>query len=157
MIKSIVQNCEDIVHVDAISANGPHVSIPESKPPLTGRWNGEHSSTKTITEIYASTRPYPTWWSDLDQSRVLRRRKSQGDTVLERNICFVDTPGYGKESSSPTEIIDAIVDYVETLLLRTTSMEHMIDEEVINLLGGDGGPQVDVVFLLLSHSMWTGR
>ena len=145
--------------MDPISANGPYISIPESKPPLMGRWNGEHSSTKTITEVYASTRPYPNWWSDLDQSRVLRRRKSQGDTVLERNICFVDTPGYGKGSSSSSSsssssigVIDAIVDYVETQLLRTTSMEHMIDEEVINLLSGDGGPQVDVVFLLLSHS-----
>lgn len=55
--------------------------------------------TAQITEIYASTKPYPEWWSDLDDFRVLARRKSLGDTVLDRNICFVDTPGYSHGSS----------------------------------------------------------
>jgi hypothetical protein len=42
----------------------------------------------------------------LDDSRILKRRKSVGDTVLDRNICFVDTPGYGCGSSvsSPEDI-----------------------------------------------------
>ena len=56
-------------------------------------------STLQITEVYASTRAYPAWWSDLEESRVLRRRKSLGDSVLERNLCFVDTPGYGNKTS----------------------------------------------------------
>lgn len=30
---------------------------------------------------------------------MLRRRKSLGDSVLERNLCFVDTPGYGNKTS----------------------------------------------------------
>lgn len=56
-------------------------------------------TTLQITEVYASTRAYPAWWSDLEESRVLRRRKSMGDSVLERNLCFVDTPGYGNQTS----------------------------------------------------------
>ena len=48
-----------------------------------------------ISEIFASTKPYPDWWNELDEYQVTRRRKSFGDGVLERNICFVDTPGYG--------------------------------------------------------------
>jgi hypothetical protein len=59
----------------------------------------EGLGTTQITEIYASTKPYPEWWSDLDDLSVLKRRKSLGDTVLDRNICFVDTPGYGGGSS----------------------------------------------------------
>lgn len=55
--------------------------------------------TTQITEVYASTRAYPAWWSDLEESRILRRRKSLGDSVLERNLCFVDTPGYGNKTS----------------------------------------------------------
>lgn len=56
-------------------------------------------TTTQITEIYASTKAYPSWWSEVDESKVLRRRKSMGDSVLERNLCFVDTPGYGNKTS----------------------------------------------------------
>jgi len=59
-------------------------------------------TTSQITEVYASTRAYPAWWSDLEESRILRRRKSLGDSVLERNLCFVDTPGYGNKTSVGT-------------------------------------------------------
>lgn len=55
--------------------------------------------TSKITEVFASTKAYPAWWSDLEESRILRRRKSMGDSVLERNLCFVDTPGYGNKTS----------------------------------------------------------
>ncbi len=61
-------------------------------------------STSQITEVYASTKAYPAWWSDLEESRILRRRKSMGDSVLERNLCFVDTPGYGNKTSVSTII-----------------------------------------------------
>lgn len=56
-------------------------------------------TTTQITEIYASTKAYPSWWAEVDESKVLRRRKSMGDSVLERNLCFVDTPGYGNKTS----------------------------------------------------------
>lgn len=61
-------------------------------------------STTELTEIYASTRAYPSWWSDLEESRILRRRKSMGDSVLERNLCFVDTPGYGNKTSVSAQL-----------------------------------------------------
>jgi hypothetical protein len=55
--------------------------------------------TDNILEIKASTRAYPTWWTtenDIDKSRSLRR-ESVGE-VLERNLVFVDTPGYGSSN-----------------------------------------------------------
>ena len=85
MIKSIVQTCEDIVHVDPLTAhNAP--SRHSSR-----RGGGAEECTKKITEVYASTRPYPHWWNEIDDSKVLRRRKSRGieEQVIERNLCFV--------------------------------------------------------------------
>ena len=89
LIKSIVQTCEDIVHVD------PHVSSRGS------RRNADSESTRNINEVFASTRPYPHWWSEIDDNKVLRRRKSRcaEEQVIERNLCFVDTPGYGSGTS----------------------------------------------------------
>lgn len=106
LIKAIVQSCEDIVHVDPAAIEIPAgnsartTSITSSYYTLSSRAEGE--STRGITEVYASTKPYPHWWSEHEDSKVLRRRKSSTaatETVLERNICFVDTPGYGSGTS----------------------------------------------------------
>lgn len=77
-----------------------------SQRSFSSKFRGRSKSSKNsspaseISEIYASTKPYPEWWSDLDDSRILKRRKSLGgDTILDRNICFVDTPGYSDGSS----------------------------------------------------------
>lgn len=104
LVKAIVQTCDHIVHVDPIgpSTGGlPRRSTTDS--PAGRRGSKTHCApnpgTSQIVEIYASTKPYPEWWSDLDESKILRRRRSLDDAVLDRNICFVDTPGY---SSSPS-------------------------------------------------------
>jgi len=66
--------------------------------------------TDAIIEIKASTRAYPTWWKfeterDAKASRPsLSRRESVGE-VLERNICFVDTPGYGSSDDVPIPFV----------------------------------------------------
>ena len=112
LIKAIVQSCEHIVHVDPIAPSSLLASsvlarsAPSTPQPEGGRqkWGRRASSrgsagTTQITEVYASTKPYPEWWSEVDDFRVMQRRKSLGDAVLDRNICFVDTPGYGSGSS----------------------------------------------------------
>ena len=107
-------------------------------------------ATPQINEIYASTKPYPEWWTDIDDVRVLRRRKSLGDSVLDRNICFVDTPGYSGGSSA-METVTPVAQYVESYLQRLCS-PSLGDLELLNLVGGDGGSHVDVVFYLVSNS-----
>lgn len=96
-----MQASEDIVHVDPISTGGSLLgSRGGSYFTMNNRASGD--STKNITEVYASTRPYPHWWSELDDSKLLRRRKSKYGTeeqIIERNLCFVDTPGYGSGTS----------------------------------------------------------
>jgi len=97
-----------------------------------------------VTEIYASTKPYPTWWSDLDESRILRRRKSMGDSVLERNICFVDTPDSAK--------LERVSHYVEQQLQKALASASEASTDFQGLLSGRGGSQVDVVLYLITKS-----
>jgi hypothetical protein len=82
---------------------------------------------------------------------VLRRRKSSLDAVLERNICFVDTPGFTR-GSTEKEDIDLVIEYVESLLLQTSSVTTMEDNDVLGVISGSGGVSVDVVLYLLPPS-----
>lgn len=123
LIKSIVQVCDDIVHVDPLSASYA-------------------SSSNLPVETYASTKAYPSWWSDLDESRILRRRKSMGDSVLERNLCFVDTTS----SKKP----DRIVSYMEQQLTRALDSTTTGQHDFAAMLSGRGGSQVDVILYLVS-------
>ncbi|PWW75326.1 hypothetical protein C7212DRAFT_297200 [Tuber magnatum] len=153
LIKSIVQACEDIVHVDPISSNSCQTGARagSSYYAINCRPNGD--STKDITEVYASTRPYPHWWSELDDSRLLRKRRSKpgiDDQVIERNLCFVDTPGYGVGTSF-LECVEPVVRYVEGQLERTRAIVSGNSGDLLPLLSGDGTPQVDIVFYAILH------
>ncbi|KAK3357153.1 Septin-domain-containing protein [Lasiosphaeria hispida] len=139
LVKAIVQACEHIVHVDPIT------------PGAGAKRRRRRGGTSQITEIYASTKPYPEWWSEVDDFKVLRRRKSLGDAVLDRNICFVDTPGYGNGSSS-MDTVTPVKEYVEGHLRRMSS-NSLSDGDMLNLIGGDGGVQVDVVFYMVSNRL----
>lgn len=104
--------------------------------------------TSEITEVYASTKAYPLWWSDFEDSKILRRRKSSGDTVLERNVCFVDTPGYDS-GTSMLESMESTLQYIEAQMAKNTSFSSMSDIDLLSMLGGGGGFQVDVVLYLI--------
>lgn len=73
------------------------------------------------------------------------------DAVLERNICFVDTPGYDR-SSLEKEDMSLVVDYVESLLYQTASMASMEESDVLGIVSGRGGFLVDAVIYLLPPS-----
>ena len=150
LIRSIVQICDDIVHVDPLSPTKP---FPQSTPPKLRRprRRAEGNGTTRIMEINASTKPYPPWWTDLEQSRTLRRRKSSSDAVLERNLCFVDTPGFRKGAAGVDDM-NLVLAYVEDLLLQTSSCTSMEDSDLIGVVSGNGGVLVDVIFYLLSPS-----
>lgn len=151
LIKSIVQLCQDIVHVDPLSSSPP--TLPSTQP--TKRPSKSRTTslplTRQITEVYASTRPYPSWWSEFEESKILRRRKSMGDTVLERNLCFVDTPGYAG-GMSLIHGVEPVIQYVEHQIARTMSAAHISDADLLSLLSGNGGPQVDIVLYMISQS-----
>ncbi|KAJ8105156.1 hypothetical protein OPT61_g10349 [Boeremia exigua] len=149
LIRSIVQSCEDIVHVDTLSPS-QSLSQPTPRRPKSRRRPTEQGATLKLTEIHASTKPYPHWWTDVEETRVLRRRKSSIDTVLERNICFVDTPGYIEDSEE--EDMSLVVEYLESLLHQTASVTTMEEGDMIGVVSGSGGILVDVVLYLLPPS-----
>ena len=150
LIKSIVQTCEDIVHVDPLSPTSPSIIHPSSRKIKGDRDSLNMSATQQILEVYASTRPYPSWWSDIEDTKILRRRKSMGDTVLERNVCFVDTPGYSN-GISKMESMQSVLQYIEAQLCKPFSALTASEGDIAGLLSGTGGSQVDVVFYLIAQ------
>ncbi|ETS76058.1 hypothetical protein PFICI_13002 [Pestalotiopsis fici W106-1] len=153
LLKSIVQTCEHIVHVDPIVPQaGSRRSTKEAMRPPPRPSRGRHSeTTESIYEIFASTKSYPEWWVELGHANSSQRRKSLGDQVLDRNICFVDTPGYSLGASAMETIVPCI-EYVESHLSKVYS-DSLNELERLNLLGGDGGLQVDVVLYLIQRYM----
>lgn len=152
LIKSIVQTCEDIVHVDPLSPNLPSIDQLTSQKPKSKSSRANVRSTDKITEVYASTKPYPTWWSDIEETKVLRRRKSMGDTVLERNICFVDTPGYS-HAMSKMESIESTLRYIEAQFTKPFTDTTGNSGDLVSLLSGSGGFQVDVVLYMIQQDL----
>ncbi|KAL2287759.1 hypothetical protein FJTKL_05108 [Diaporthe vaccinii] len=152
LIKALVQSCEHIVHVDPIAPQSTAL-LGQNSSPRRGRSKSSRNNTRTteIAEIFASTKPYPEWWSDLDDFQLLKRRKSVDDTILDRNICFIDTPGYSDGASS-MESIAPVIRYVESHFEKVQSNASP-DAEMLNMLGGDGGSQVDLVFYLVHNKL----
>ncbi|KAL1913588.1 hypothetical protein Sste5344_000551 [Sporothrix stenoceras] len=169
LIKAIVQSCQHIVHVDHITPTSFSVSGTRRSSAATvagsssmpdggqntvrvrrksSRSTRPDLSTSQITEIYASTKPYPAWWNEVSDVSGMRRRKSLGDNVLDRNICFVDTPGFTRSTSTMDSIMP-VVEYVEGYLKRLCT-NSLSDADFVGLVSGDGGTSVDVVFYMVS-------
>lgn len=148
LIKAIVQICPDIVHVDPLTSTP--IEIRPKRKMSRARTNLDDNSTQHIAEVHASTKPYPSWWSEVDDTNILRRRKSIGGTVLERNLCFVDTPGYGRGISC-METITPVIDYIEMQFKKVSTVAGLTDGELLNMICGNGGSQVDVVFYTIRH------
>lgn len=69
-----------------------------------------------------------------------------GDSVLERNICFVDTSDCTKT--------DKLVHYIEQQLVRAIASTNGVGQELPSLLSGRGSSQVDVILYIMSQGMW---
>ena len=136
------------MHVDPFHLNSTTVNdlLSERKSKMGAK------PAQPITEVFASTKPYPSWWSDIGNPKTLPRPRTMGDAVLERNICFVDTQGYGS-GLSRIENMDIILQYIEAQLTKPFTASTASEGDIIGLLSGVGGSQVDVVFYLLSQGM----
>ncbi|KAF7190317.1 Septin-7 [Pseudocercospora fuligena] len=141
LIQSLFRTCEHIVHIDQVSP-----SIPSQSSFVTE--SSYYVPTTAFTEIQASTRPYPTWWTDFESRRMLLRRASVGDGVLDRNLTFIDTPGIEDDLQ-----VQSIRNQVTASLDRTLRMECMTDAELVNLLSGDGGVQIDAAIYVFAPDL----
>ncbi|PGH09360.1 hypothetical protein GX51_00803 [Blastomyces parvus] len=150
LIKSMVQVLEDIVHVDPLPRSPSRTETQKSSKAGSKRSHrSQHVREPTsIVEIYASTKPYPSWWSDLEDSRVLRRRKSMGDVVLERNLCFVDT---ACGTLGLLDQAECIVQYINRQFQRAVNALDSVNTDLQGLLSGNGGSQVDAILYLVSE------
>lgn len=72
-----------------------------------------------------------------------------GDSVLERNLCFVDTPGYS-HGLSKMQGIESTLQYIESQLKRSFPARPENAADLAGLLSGNGGSQVDLVLYMLS-------
>ncbi|KAJ4860104.1 septin domain-containing protein [Trichoderma breve] len=124
LITAIAQCSEHIVHVD----------------PVTNHNKGQ------VSEVYASTRPYPWWRAELDPSVAPRRRSSAMDEMLDRNLCFVDCP-----PQQDSEAAHPAVRYVESQLFPLLH-RPISDGDLWNLLSNGTEPIVDAVLYLLPHT-----
>lgn len=79
-----------------------------------------------------------------------------GDIVLERNLCFVDTPGYS-HTASTADSIESVIQYIKMQLEKFPFNHNTYHNELVNMLSGKGGTQVDVVFYMISHGKWLFR
>lgn len=140
------------MHVDPLTPHLPSIDQFPSRKPKSKPSSTNVRSTNQITEVYASTKPYPTWWSDIKETKVLRRRKSMGDTVLERNLCFVDTPGYS-HGISRMESMESTLQYIEAQFSKPFSDVTRSPGDFVSLLSGSGGFQVDVVLYMIAQGM----
>jgi hypothetical protein len=142
LIRAIVQQCEDIVHVDPLTVH----SISDKNKRSGKEKDGSKPAVPAprVLEIMASTKAYPTWWTDMDESRILRRRKSYGETILERNLCFIDPIGYTDEQR------DSLIEYIEEAFWHIDTIEELTDLERINMVSGKGTNLVDVVLFIFS-------
>ncbi|KAL8872133.1 MAG: hypothetical protein Q9174_002179 [Haloplaca sp. 1 TL-2023] len=152
LIKSIVQICDDIVHVDPISTTSS--SVDSSRNCVIGDNLPKDSSFSTtkVKEIWASTKAFPHWWTELDQNEGLHGRKGAEEPVLERNLCFVDTPGYSRGLSMNEDIQD-VVSYIEAQLPRSLTATASTHKDLIRMLSGHGGSQVHLVLYLFGHEI----
>jgi hypothetical protein len=129
------------VHVESSTLpNSPSASTKSVKRPIERQ--------PSVLEIMASTKCYPSWWADMDDSRLLRRRKSGADAVLERNLCFVDTPGFlpGEETSNME-----VFRFIERTFSNIDTPDSMSDLERLNLISGKSSSLVDVVLFVFSN------
>jgi hypothetical protein len=150
LIRSIVQLCEDIVHVDPLLPPSSHLTAPPKSSSQRRKTTG--ASTHTINEIHASTKAYPSWWSEIHDSRTIHKRLNSNETVLERNVCFIDTPGYQSSPSFAKET-DRVIEYMESLCRRSLSTELLDEGDLLGMLSGNGGMQIDLVLYLFTEGM----
>ena len=68
-----------------------------------------------------------------------------GDSVLERNICFVDT--------SDSTKLERLIHYAQLQLVNAMSSMDQLGGEFSGLLSGRGASQVDVVLYLISKGL----
>lgn len=146
---------------------------PKKDAPSRGRADHGHRDTSSrtrvprISEIHASTMARPQWWDSHDgEGPGEPHHSSFVDTILDSNICFVDTPGHecSKVRFLTHGNFDVVIDqwqisdaislsheYIESHL-RPHLSSSVEDSDMLRMLGGSGGSLVSAVLYLIPPS-----
>ncbi|BFZ60792.1 hypothetical protein YB2330_001844 [Saitoella coloradoensis] len=174
LVEAVLKGSRDIVWWDEASSNGRSSRSTSVTTTLSGSGAG---STTAIKETWASTKAYPAWWpevitsanSSVSGSARKRRRSSMASSlsnpeqqrVLERNMCWVDTEGYGAATDF-RDCVSNVTTYLEAQFARVDSvlspdLGHATTEDVVSILSGTGVGSgvgfVDVVLYLVLHRL----
>ncbi|KAF4908640.1 Poly(A) polymerase pla1 [Colletotrichum viniferum] len=103
-----------------------------------------------IAKTLASTKPFPQWWREPTSISSLSGSDTAGDIVLDRNVCFIDTPGY-QETCRPSDTVEQVSHYVESHLHKCR-LDDLNDSNVLRTISGGGGLLVDAVLYMISSS-----
>lgn len=152
LIESLTSACESIVHVDPKVSAGPNDDDVGVDP------RAENS----ITEIKASTKPLPSFRCATNTAeRDFSRRQSlvdsdvsSKDNALDRNVCFVDTPGFGS-SDSLSGCMDTVISYLEDKFRQTADLVNISQQkQAVNLISSATSlsefTHVDAILYLIS-------
>lgn len=73
--------------------------------------------------------------------------------MLERNLCFVDTSASRNHKDQPDQTTEVIIQYMKQQLSRAIASVSHPSSDLQNMLGGNGGSQVDLVLYLISKGL----
>lgn len=143
LIREIIQQCDDIVHVDVPQEISSLNSLDEQNLASSSLHHSQRP-----TQLNASTKAYPPWYLDLEESSTLKRRPSTGvESILDRNISFVEFPSCGPGNSDPGSFTSSLL---EKMFLHADVGPVESEQRVMEILGGSGGHLIDVVLYLFS-------
>lgn len=152
LIDSLASTCDSIVHVD---------------PEVSADFNDHDASLdpqvkSLVTEITASTKPLPSFrqaasTADVDTPRrqsLVDSEVSSKDNALDRNVCFVDSPGFDT-SDSLSSCMETVINYLEEKFRRTADLVNISQQkQAVNLISSASSlsefTHVDAILYLIS-------
>lgn len=140
LIRTLAQHTALIVHVDdfASPVESPESSQqePHQSTSLYDNLDLNPDHQHALTELLASTKPRPQFWAnDGRRTSVVEASTSTSsvDATLDRNVCFVDTIGYGSFSSA-TNCFTPVLAYLEAAFVKTLAAVNPSSEEALSLI-----------------------
>lgn len=146
-INALAATSDHVVYIDEASTPVPTTCSDSLHDNLDQR--PEHQN--AISELLASTRPMLAFQdpsaSRRDSSTTATATSSSDLVALDRNICFVDTIGYGNFTNA-VNCIKPVLEYIECTFERTLDLVNPTSHDALGILASTGvlteGALVDV-------------
>lgn len=175
LIKALTQTHADFVHVDEWERlsgynHGLQEATASTKPrPLfwlvdnnvsetnhPAGFSSSCSSSLFSTSAFSSSIASNSSSGTMRRQSIVQSSSSSQDSILDRNICFVDSTGYGQGSTSD-DCMDTVIQYLEDKFHETANLINIANAQALNLLASSSSladsPHVDVCFYLILNRL----